>query len=87
MPIPIGYAVTYIFGTIGSAVVLAQLGPKMIGVDLAAACADYERKLGAGSVGFDAGVFSAYRVIEMRAYRIERGVRSDGPAGPRPLSR
>jgi len=68
--IPIGYAVTYIFGTIGSAVVLAQLGPKLIGVDLAAACADYERKLGAGSVGFDAGVFSAYRVIEMRAYSI-----------------
>ena len=32
--IPIGYAVTYIFGTIGSAIVLAQLGPKLIGVDL-----------------------------------------------------
>ena len=67
--IPIGYAVTYIFGTIGSAIVLAQLGPKLIGVDLAAACADYERQLGAGSVGLDAGVFSAYRAIELRAYR------------------
>ena len=44
--IPIGYAVTYIFGTIGSAVLLAQLGPKLIGVDLPAACADYERRLG-----------------------------------------
>ncbi len=32
--VPIGYAVTYIFGTIGSAIVLAQLGPKLIGVDL-----------------------------------------------------
>ena len=68
--VPIGYAVTYIFGTIGSAIVLAQLGPKLIGVDLAAACADYERQLGAGSVGLDAGVFSAYRSIELRAYRI-----------------
>ena len=68
--VPIGYAVTYIFGTIGSAIVLAQLGPKLIGVDLAAACADYERRLGAGSVGLDAGVFSAYRAIELRAYRI-----------------
>ena len=68
--VPIGYAVTYIFGTIGSAIVLAQLGPKLIGVDLAAACADYERQLGAGSVGLDAGVFSAYRAIEIRAYRI-----------------
>ena len=44
--VPIGYAVTYIFGTIGSAVVLAQLGPKLIGVDLAAACAEYERQMG-----------------------------------------
>jgi putative transport protein len=68
--VPIGYAVTYIFGTIGSAIVLAQLGPKLIGVDLAAACADYERQLGAGTVGLDAGVFSAYRAVELRAYRI-----------------
>lgn len=68
--VPIGYAVTYIFGTIGSAIVLAQLGPKLIGVDLAAACADYERQLGAGSVGQDAGVLSAYRAVELRAYDI-----------------
>ena len=44
--IPIGYAVTYIFGTIGSAVLLAQLGPKLIGVDLPAACAEYEKQHG-----------------------------------------
>jgi putative transport protein len=69
--IPIGYAVTYIFGTIGSAIVLAQLGPKLIGVDLAAACADYEKQMGGGQVGQDAGVFSAYRNIEVRAYRVE----------------
>jgi putative transport protein len=69
--VPIGYAVTYIFGTIGSAIVLAQLGPKLIGVDLAAACADYERQMGAGSVGLDAGVLSAYRAVELRAYRID----------------
>jgi putative transport protein len=68
--IPIGYAVTYIFGTIGSAVVLAQVGPKLIGVDLAEACADYERRLGAGAVGLDAGVFSAYRHVEVRAYEV-----------------
>jgi putative transport protein len=69
--VPIGYAVTYIFGTIGSAIVLAQLGPKLIGVDLVAACAEYERKLGGGAVGFDAGVMSAYRAIELRAYRFD----------------
>ena len=68
---PIGYAVTYIFGTIGSAIVLAQIGPKLIGVDLPAACAEYEKQMGAGQVGHDPGVFSAYRHIEIRAYRID----------------
>jgi len=69
--VPIGYAVTYIFGTIGSAIILAQLGPKLIGVDLVAACAEYERQMGGGAAGFDAGVMSAYRHIELRAYRID----------------
>jgi putative transport protein len=69
--IPVGYAVTYIFGTIGSAIVLAQIGPKLIGVDLAAACAEYEKQMGGGAVGLDPGVFSAYRHIELRAYRID----------------
>ena len=69
--IPIGYAVTYIFGTIGSAIVLAQIGPKLIGIDLPAACAEYEKQMGGGEAGQDAGVFSAYRRIEVRAYRID----------------
>jgi putative transport protein len=69
--IPIGYAVTYIFGTIGSAIVLAQIGPKLIGVDLPAACAEYEKQMGGGQAGQDAGVFSAYRQVEVRAYRID----------------
>jgi putative transport protein len=69
--IPIGYAVTYIFGTIGSAVLLAQLGPKLIGVDLPAACADYERRLGGGAANREPGVLSAYRAIQVRAYSIE----------------
>ena len=71
--VPIGYAVTYLFGTIGSAIMLAQIGPKLIGIDLRAACADYERKMGAGSAGLDPGSFSAYREIELRAYRVDIG--------------
>jgi len=70
--IPIGYAVTYIFGTIGSAIILAQVGPKLIGVDLAKACAEYEASMG-GVAGKDAGVFSAYTSAVIRAYRIEPG--------------
>ncbi len=62
---------TYIFGTIGSAVLLAQLGPKLIGVDLPAACAEYERRLGGGTANLEPGVLSAYRAIQVRAYSIE----------------
>jgi putative transport protein len=69
--IPIGYAVTYIFGTIGSAIVLAQIGPKLIGVDLPAVCAEYEKQMGGGQAGQEPGVFSTYRQIEVRAYRID----------------
>jgi putative transport protein len=68
--IPIGYAVTYIFGTIGSAIILAQVMPKLIGVDLVKACAEYERQMGGGVAGLDPGVFSAYRHIGVRAYKI-----------------
>lgn len=76
--IPIAYAVSYIFGTIGSAILLAQVGPKMIGVDLAKACAEYEVEMG-GVKGRDAGVFSAYRNVDVRAYRVDAAVLTGKP--------
>ena len=45
---PVAYAVTYLFGTAGSAWFLASIGPKLLGVDLAKACKEYEEKMGAG---------------------------------------
>src|SRR5580704_11803740 len=74
--IPIGYAVTYIFGTIGSAIVLAKLGPWLIGVDLPKACAEYEKQLGGG--GAAESVLSARRNWELRAYVIEAGMPAVG---------
>src|SRR4051812_22044113 len=43
---PVAYAVSYMFGTMGSAVVIAVLGPKLLGINLEAACKDYEQKFG-----------------------------------------
>ena len=43
---PIAYAVTYIFGTVGSALILAVLGPRLLGIDLAAECKAYELAMG-----------------------------------------
>ena len=43
---PVAYAVTYIFGTVGSAIDLALLGPALLGIDLEEACKRYEEKHG-----------------------------------------
>jgi len=65
---PTAYAVTYIFGTVGSAIIIALLGPKLLGVDIVAACKEYEAKLGGGTELEGAG--SAWHKYELRAYRI-----------------
>ncbi|WP_343213947.1 aspartate-alanine antiporter [Ensifer oleiphilus] len=69
--IPIAYAVTYIWGTIGSAIILAQLGPRLLGIDLPAACKEYEAKLGGGTVSTEPGITRAYHDFGLRAYRID----------------
>ena len=69
---PVAYAVTYIFGTIGSALVLALIGPALLGIDLVAACKLYEEKHGGKKeVG---GPGTAWHQFELRAFRVkERG--------------
>ena len=54
--VPIAYAVTYIFGTIGSAIILAQIGPRLIGVNLPAACKEYEEQMGGGGASSEPGI-------------------------------
>ena len=70
--IPVAYAVTYIFGTVGSAVVLALLGPALLGIDLEAACQRYEEEHGGKKqLG---GPGTAWYQFELRAFRVkERG--------------
>jgi putative transport protein len=73
---PVAYAVTYMFGTMGSAIVIAVLGPKLLGIDLVAACKDYETKYG-GTKELG-GPDSAWRRWEVRAYRVQPGGRAAG---------
>ena len=68
---PVAYAVTYMFGTMGSAVVIAILGPKLLGIDLVAACKDYVAKHG-GS-GASAAAVTAWQRWAVRAYRVREG--------------
>lgn len=70
--IPVAYAVTYIFGTAGSAWVLASIGPRFFGglKKVKAACKELEAKMGESEddqPGFD----NALRPVVFRAYKIE----------------
>lgn len=69
--IPVAYAVTYIWGTVGTGWLLATVGPKLLGIDLAAECRRYEKELGAVEGGET--TVSAWRRVEMRAYRVPEG--------------
>ena len=68
--VAVGFAVTYIWGAIGSALLLASLGPRLLGIDLAQACREYEQQLQGGSFYPEPGIIQAYRVIEARAYHV-----------------
>ena len=65
---PVAYAITYIWGTIGTGVILSILGPKLLGVDLEAECKRYEKEMSAGAPA--GGMQSAYRRTDIRAYKI-----------------
>ena len=69
---PVAYAVTYMFGTMGSAIVIAILGPKLLGIDLVAACKDYEEKHGGGKKELGGPGTGWYRRV-LRAYKVQPG--------------
>ena len=64
----IAFAITYIFGTVGTSAFLALLGPKILGVNLAAECKALESAMGGNEP--DPSVHSAYHMISVRAYRL-----------------
>src|SRR5258705_832560 len=70
---PVAYAVTYMYGTVGSAIVIALLGPFLLRFDIAAACKDYEEKQGGTKELGGAG--TAWRRWEVRAFRVQPGAR------------
>jgi len=73
---PVAYAVTYMFGTVGSAIVIALLGPFLLRFNIAEACKDYEEKQGGTKELGGAG--TAWHRWEMRAFRVQPGARVIG---------
>lgn len=65
---PTAYAVTYIFGTVGSAILLAQIGPLLLRINLKKACKDYEERHGGQrALG---GLTDSWQRYEVRAFKI-----------------
>lgn len=71
--IPVAYAVTYIFGTIGSAYILANLAPALLGgiKKVKAETAELEKSMSRSSTNSDPNFISAQRPVTFRAYKVE----------------
>ena len=69
--IPVCYAVTYVFGTIGSAYILANLGPALLGgiKKVKADTAELEKEMNESSLKDDPAYFNANRPVAFRAYK------------------
>ena len=73
---PIAYAVSYIFGTVGSAIVIALVGPPLLRINLVKACKEYEEKFGGTKEMGGAG--SAWHRWVVRAFRVQPGGKAVG---------
>jgi len=73
--IPVCYAVSYVFGTIGSAYILANLGPWLLGglKKVRSETAELEKKMNYGTANSDPNYINALRPVVFRAYKITDG--------------
>lgn len=71
--IPVAYAVCYVFGTIGSAYILANLGPAMLGglKKVKADTAALEKEMNTSEFSSDPAYIEANRPVAFRAYKVE----------------
>lgn len=65
----VGYAITYIFGTIGAAWFLSSMGPKILRINLVEECKKLEEQVGVNTTNED--ISPGYRFSVYRAYRVE----------------
>jgi putative transport protein len=66
------------FGTVGSALVIALVGPALFRINLVAACKDYEQKFGGGGAKEMGGAGSAWHRWVLRAFKVKKGGKAAG---------
>ncbi len=71
--IPVCYAVTYIFGTLGTVIILGNIAPRLLGgiEKVKAATLELEKKLNSGDHSKDPAYVNAMERVYYRAYRVD----------------
>lgn len=84
--IPVCYAVTYIFGTLGTVIILGTLGPKLLGglETVRRKTQELEKQLDKTGSNSDPAYVNALRTAEYRAYRAD-GILFYGPQTARDI--
>jgi putative transport protein len=65
---PVAYAISYLWGTIGTGLILSVLGPKILRIDLMEECRKYEAEMSRGTP--EGGMNSAWQQLQMRAFEV-----------------
>jgi putative transport protein len=68
--VPIGDAVTYIFGTLGVTLFLVQVVPRLLRFNLKTECDEQEKELRGGEEPAASGVLDAYIAVDVQAFRL-----------------
>ncbi|CAG9223868.1 putative transport protein [Paraburkholderia tropica] len=71
--VAIGYAVTYVFGSLGAIIVCVNILPKFMGRSLKDASMDAEREMAGGSTASGPGQITALPELFGRVFRVEAG--------------
>lgn len=71
--IPVCYAVTYIFGTLGTVIIIGNLGPRLLGgvEKVKASTRELEKKLSSGDRSHDPAYVNAMEKVNYRAYHVD----------------
>lgn len=76
--IPVAYAVTYIFGTAGTAWFLASVGPKLLGKNVVEQTKEYEKTLGGSINEEDSSMEYAYDGTTFRSIEVTNDFFNEG---------
>lgn len=78
--LPVCYAVTYIFGTLGTVIILGNFGPKLLGglAKVKEQTATLEAQMDTNSWANDPANINALRSVAFRAYRVSNGFFAEG---------